>query len=524
MSYRHELLVEAPPERVREVAHGEFGAVDDPGEGLRLTLASRTPEDLHLSLRVDAADGGTRIELTGERTWRIPYFHWFFAWPLRRADRDAIAQVAAGIAAAAEGREPPRAPRERFRSLAPPVRFDERQSSTIATAAAMVLVAGLGASLFSQNVDFIAEAFDVSNRAVGVASAVARAGLVVALVAAALADRIGRRRLLLWSVAGVCVASGLSGLAPTFEIFAAAQLVSRGFFNAALIIGTIVVIEEAPERARAYAVGMLTLAWGAGSALAVVLLPIGDLGTQAWRLAFFVNASLLVLLPGFARNLPETTRYTSLANRFAPRGRVAELFQAPYGRRFALTLAFVFLAQTFSAPSAQFTNRFLGDERGFSGLEIALFLGVVAGLPGLMGVLWGGRFSETLGRKRVGIGGTIGGTVATMVFFLNSGLVIWVAATVAAVLGSMAAVALRAFGPELFPTEVRGTANGGIIIAGLLGSATGLVVAGQLSDTMSLGTAVAWVGVGPLIAVLVFVPLLPEPRERDLDVVSPPMV
>jgi MFS family permease len=112
------------------------------------------------------------------------------------------------------------------------------------------------------------------------------------------------------------------------------------------------------------------------------------------------------------------------------------------------------------------------------------------------------------------------GTAAQMVFFLHGSATLWVASSVAIVLGGIAAPALGAFNGEMFPTEIRGTANAFLLVAGVAGSAVGLVVAGNFSDRIGLGPALAVTGVASLAASL-FVLRLPETAARSLDDVSP---
>lgn len=516
VSFVHEIEIDAPESDVRTAAAAAFG--DD----TELSLDSELRADMVVRARYTAEGRATRVVLSSEPPEPIPYFQWFVAWSTRRLTRRALVHAGERIQAAVDGAEPPAPPRRSV--FSPPVAFDAEQAHVLATVAAATLIAGLGSTLFSANVDFITEAYDQTNRAVGVGSAVTRVGVLVALVAAALADRLGRRRLLLVSVVGVCVASAFSALAPTFETFIAFQLVSRGFFNAVFAVSGIIAVEEAPERGRAYALAMVTLAWGAGEALAVVLLPLGDLAPQAWRFSYGVNALMLLAIPGIARRLPETTRYRNAAARMLPRGRILDLFVPRYRGRFLLVLAAALLLNVMAAPSSQFSNRYLGDERGFSGLEIAVFLAVVGGIPGLMGLFLGGRLAETVGRKGVAIWGTAFGAVTTMIFYVSTGLPLWILGTVDAVLVAGTVPAVRAFSTELFPTEVRGTAAAGFVVTGLVGSAAGLILAGVLSDHMSLGGAIAWLGIAPLLAVVLLLPHLPEPAHEDLDVISPPVV
>ena len=53
----------------------------------------------------------------------------------------------------------------------------------------------------------------------------------------------------------------------------------------------------------------------------------------------------------------------------------------------------------------------------------------------------------------------------------------WGLSVAAAVLGAMTVPALGVYGPELFPTSLRGRANSSITITAVIGIATGLLLA-----------------------------------------------
>jgi MFS family permease len=289
-----------------------------------------------------------------------------------------------------------------------------------------------------------------------------------------------------------------------------------------LVVAGIAAVEEAPDGARAYALSMLALAYGAGFAIAVVLLPISDVAPQAWRIVFAISALTILLLPRLARNLHETSRYANLANRTRRRGQLREVFADVYGFRFLLLGLAAFLTNFFSAPSAQLTNRFLTDEHGYSNTLIAVFRGVTAGLPGLIGIVIAARLAETRGRRPVAIVALAAATILQMAFFLGGGLVLWVTATFAIIAASCAAIVLVAFDTELFPTEIRGTSNALLLVCAVTGSAAGLLFATNLDDVVGgLGPAIALCGVASLLAAVFVLPWLPEPADRTLDEVSP---
>ncbi len=511
---RVEITVDAPRDAVVAAARRELELDEQ--------LTGQTPENAPVDVTVTSGDatGACRVDVEVADDLYLPFFQWFFGPPHRRSLGRAARHAAATIAAGATGGPAP-APLRRSLFL-PPVAFSAAQTELIATVALIGVVASFGSALFGQNVDPLAKSFGVSNSALGVSGAITRAGILFALVATALADRRGRRVVLLGALGALCFGSLISALSPNIEVFTGAQLIVRAAVNAVLVVGGIAVVEEAPEGARAFAVAMLGLAAGAGFALSVMILPAADLGPEAWRAAFAISALSALLIPLIARHLRETRRYEALAARTTKRGRVRGLGDPLYRRRLILLASIGFLANIFSAPSAQFTNRFLSDERGFSQSGIAGFRAVTAGLPGLFGILLAGRINETRGRRSVATLSLLIGTICTIIFFLGDGAVLWVFMTLAIVAAAPATLAIGTLDAELFPTETRGTSNSLLLVTSVLGSALGLVVAGQLSDSVGgLGDAIALCGVAPLIAAIFLVPRLPESSGRALDDVSP---
>jgi MFS family permease len=490
--------------------------------GLDAQLRGALPGDVHAGVcaTVSTTSAGCRVALVADQDLAVPFFGPVFRLVDRYALRRGLRHATAVIRAAADGTDPPEPIRPS--PVSPPAPFDEAQIGFLATAAMCAAIASFGAALFGQNGDAIARSFDVSDAGLGTALAVTRIGVLMSLVAAVAADRIGRRRVILWSVLMVGVANAVSGLATSFELFTGSQLVLRAAVNSALVVGGIAVVEEAPDGARAWAVAMLSLAAGAGFAFAVLLLPLADGGPDTWRVAFGISALSLVLLPTVRRRLPETARFRRMAGDTRAPLRLREIFDPAYGRRFLLLASIGFLTNLFSAPSAQLTNRYLADERGFSASGIAAFRGVTNGVPGLVGILLAGRLAETRGRRPVAIVSLLAGTALTMTFFLVGGPVLWIVSTLAIVAAASSTLTIGTMDAEMFPTEVRGSSNGLMLVAYVAGSAVGLLAAGWLAGPLGgLGRAIALCGLGPLIAALFLIGRLPESAHRALDEVSP---
>jgi len=183
----------------------------------------------------------------------------------------------------------------------------------------------------------------------------------------------------------------------------------------------------------------------------------------------------------------------------------------------------VMLLNVFSAPSSQLTNTYLTDVRHFSNSGIALFRTVTTGIPGLFGLLIGGRLAEVRGRRPIAAVALTIATATQMVFFLASGPVIWFMSAASIIAASAGGIALGTLGTELFPTETRSTSNGLLGVIGVLGSALGFVLTGLLASSKGeLGRAIAFCGIASLVAAIFLVPRLPESAALALDDVSPP--
>jgi EmrB/QacA subfamily drug resistance transporter len=114
------------------------------------------------------------------------------------------------------------------------------------------------------------------------------------IIAGALADRYGRRRIFAIGLASFGIVSILCGLAPTLEILIVARLL-QGAAGALLVPGSLAIITAAFEGApRARAFGL----WAAATSALTLLGPIvGGLLVDdvSWRVAFLINVPLVAI-------------------------------------------------------------------------------------------------------------------------------------------------------------------------------------------------------------------------------------
>jgi MFS family permease len=471
-----------------------------------------------VAVTAEVGDGEVKLAVTYEA--EVPYFGWVFNGLNRATARSFLRHLANVLRAESAGETAPPPPKAPW--WAPPDAMSPDQVRAVATISLLLALVEYGNSLLTQTVDFVAKTYSATNADLGLVTALTRVGNLIVLVGGIMADRAGRRRLLLASVSIVLTATVLSGLAPSLATFGVLQVFVNGATNLAFMVGIIAAVEEAPEASRAYTIAIVGIAAGLGFVLSAVLLPVADARPQAWRGLYLGAAIGFLFLPSVSRSLKETKRFEALVARNAERGRVGEVVDRTYGRRFVLMCVTGFLLNLFFAPQGQFTNRYLSDERGFSGFGILTLRAVTQAVPAFVAAYLGGKLAETKGRRPIARQGLILGAIGSAVFFVAGGPALWTLLAIGTIGLGIAGPALSSFSTELFPTEVRGTAGAGLTLTSVLGSATGLLLAGYLSAPLgSIGRAVAVLAIGPLVVAVFLIRYLPEAKGKLLDDVSP---
>ena len=461
-------------------------------------------------------DGSGRVAITEtiEHHLAVPVWHPLFAIPIRRHLR----------------RPPGSRPAHPWWS--PPDALSPRAATVLGLLCVFALVGGYLGTLITQTLTYAAGAFDATTADQGMLLAGVRVGVLLSLVIVATADRRGRRAILAFALVAGCSVTALGALAPGMVALGATQTFARAFSTVVALVIAIIAVEEMPAGARAFAVSVVTLTAGLGAGLCVLNLLYIDLADWAWRLAYLLPLLFIPVCWRLLRQMPETFRFEIHEQSIREAERSARHTPADRSttpsarvridrRRFTLLACAAFCWSMFIAPAAQFLNEFLRTERGFSGAGIALFV-LATNTPGSIGIVLGGRLAERYGRRVIGALGVTGGVIFTVMAYLSWGWPLWLASMIAAVVGAIAVPALAVYGPELFPTELRGRANGGLQVVGVAGSSAGLLCAGWLADYVGgLGQAIALLAVGPAILVILVLSMFPETARRELEDLNP---
>jgi len=418
-------------------------------------------------------------------------------------------------------------PRSRLLRLlgAPPL--TDRQWRVLLALGVANLVDNYDGALLGMALPQIQAGLGVPEDAVGGLLAVVRLGVIPAVILTVLADRIGRRSLLLATIVGFTLFTFLTALATDATTFMAVQFVARSFIAAENILAIVVIAEEFDARSRGWGIGMLGALGAFGYGIASLMFSFVDLLPYGWRALYVVGVAPLLLLAWFRRSLDETARFT--AHRAARRdgGGMAAVLQPLRnlirmypGRMLALGAAIVPFA--FVTETAMFfASKFLQEVHGYAPRDVAVMY-LTVGIFGLLGNIIAGRLGDRFGRKAVLVVGLLVLGAAAAGFYNLHGLLVPVCWGLMAMSVTMVVVLFAALGSELFPTSYRSTASGARAIIATLGAATGLWLEGILySATGSHAAAITSMLVLVPVAPLVIALFLPETANRELEEIAP---
>jgi MFS family permease len=484
-------------ERPASPADGEGGPDGDQDEGdaAPAPAAARFVLDQGPLVHYERTVTVSGDSVTEEFDFRLPPGTWPFllTWPFRHALRHPRA----------DGRLP---------WWYPPQRPDPRGATVLGLLATLSLIVGYHGTLLTQTMTFAADEFGAGSAAQGDALASVRVGGALAIALGALADRRGRRLVLSLALL-VCIGSTVLGaLSPNLVVLAATQSVNRGAWAGASLLLAIIAAEEMPAGARAYALSLLAMSGALGAGVALWVLPVADLGVSAWRALYVLPLVFVPVVFRFGGLIPESRRFVRTHRNVPLAGHYARL---------VLIAGSSFLFNVFGAPQSQFRNEFLRDERGMSAALISLFV-IVTSTPASIGLVVGGRLADTRGRRMVGATAVSLGTVLIALSFVVSGPGMWVAALVGGIVMAAVVPAITVYGPELFPTSLRGRTSGIISMTAMAGSIVGLTSAGRLEEAVgSFGGALAVLAIGPLLMAIVVLAWFPETARRELEDLNP---
>jgi MFS family permease len=366
----------------------------------------------------------------------------------------------------------------------------------------------------------ISEQAGLPGSVLGAGLAVIRLSALLALPLAAVADRVGRRRTILtYAAVGLVVTMAAAG-SPSYWWFVAALAVARPFLTATDTVGEVLAAEHTGVADRAKAIAMASAAYGVGAGLVAVLRGLAGEGL-GFRAVFGLAALPLVGVAFAGRLITEPDRFTRRAT--AQPRRMLPVLGAVAGahRRRLVVLATIGFASGFvTGPVGTllfvYAENVLGVSRGVTGALV-----VAAGATGLAGLVLGRFLADRIGRRPTAAVGLALMAAAGVLAYSGSVPALVVGYLCGILFGSTYGTPAITLTNELFPTSIRAAVAGWLVIAGVLGATSGLLLAGMIADELDsfAGAMVAVCVPGALSAALFA--LLPETRGLDLERSAP---
>ena len=358
----------------------------------------------------------------------------------------------------------------------------------------------------------------LSATTLGLGLAVIRLASLGALPLTGLADRLGRRTMLLATLAVGLVATIIAAASPGYWWFVAVFALGRPFLSSTNALSQVTAAEQTSHTDRAKAVALVTAGYGVGAGLTAVIHGLAS-SVLGFRGIFALAVVPLALLPLIARWTTEPDRYTIAAARDHPVPVLGAVGSA-YRVRLAAVSGISFAVAFVTGPANTFVFLFAQNVVHLAGGVVALMV-VAAGATGLAGLVTGRWLADRVGRRPTAAVGMVGIVAFGTLTYAGSTTALVVGYLASILAGSVLAPALGSLVNELFPTIVRATVAGWFLVAGVIGAVLGLVVFGALIEALGRFSSAAVVTFLPAAAGALLLLTVPETRGSEPEELWP---
>lgn len=336
-----------------------------------------------------------------------------------------------------------------------------------------------------------------------------------------IADRVGRTRALMGSIAVYSVATAACGLAQSVTQLAVFRVVLGFGMGGEWATGAALVAETWPAESRGKALGFMQSAWAVGYAAAATLNAI-ILPRWGWRAVFFAGILPALVTLWIRRSVAEPAIWRDRGR--APRdggAGLAGLFSGDLGRltwivaamnaatMFAWWGLFTWIPSYLGRPLAQGGAglSIVGTSTWIVLMQVGMWLGYVSF----------GYIADALGRKKTYVGYLLVAAALVPIYgATRDQTALLVLGPFVAFFGTGYFSGFGAVTAEIFPTRIRATAQGLTYNLGRGVSALAPVTVGALATRWGLGGAFSFTGTTFLLAALLWI-WIPETKGKALE-------
>ncbi len=415
----------------------------------------------------------------------------------------------------------------------PPLKLHRWSDRAVVAVAVMALASGFGqfgvvAALgdVSTQLGHVASGSSISDKvglsatSLGVGLAVIRLASLGSLPVIGIADRLGRRPVILAvTIVGLAV-TAVAAASPGYWWFVVIFAFGRPLLTATNALAEVMASEETGTHDRAAAISLIAAGYGVGAGLSAVVhsLAAGALGFRGIFALAVVPLAAVVALRGWVE---EPSRFTVAEQAAELSTPVLGAVGPRYRARLAALCLIGFAISLITGPAGSFVFLYAQDVVHQHGYVSALMV-VAAGASGLLGLLAGRWLSDHFGRRPTGSLAMVLVAAAPTLAYSGSSSALVVGYVLGTLGGGLFAPALGALLTELFPTSVRASVTGWAVTAGVLGAVVGLVFFGAVADVgnrFAIAAAVTFLPAGVVAAAAFW--LVPETKGCEPEALWP---
>jgi putative MFS transporter len=408
--------------------------------------------------------------------------------------------------------------------LRPPVPIDLRTEKIFLLVGVAALFAGYDMNVYGLAIPQIQKSLHIAENQVGLTAAYFRVAAIFAMLLAASADLVGRRRLLLVTIFGQATFTLLTAFTSGYDAFVWAQFFTRVFGYAEEMLCFVVIAEEINAKARGWANSSIVAFDFLGAGFAALAFAAVNVMPYGWRAMYVIGAVPLFLVAFLRRRLPETKRFAVQGEAGLKPLAIMDLLR-DIARQYPVRIITVLCAAAafgFAiSPATVLAQKYLQDTWHYSPGQVTALI-IPGGLLGLGLAIVSGRLSDRFGRRPMALA-VISLTAICFFFFYSSATPAWLVPIlwVVSFFGFFAGDTLVAgFALEIVPTHYRATIGGIRYLIEIGAGALALALEGVLYDKLGgHGAAIQWL-LAAIPITLVGILFLPEPAGKTLEEMS----
>ncbi len=366
----------------------------------------------------------------------------------------------------------------------------------------------------------IADKVGLSGTSLGVGLAIIRLASLGSLPVIGIADRLGRRPVILVvTVVGLAL-TAVAAASPGYWWFVVIFALGRPLLSATNALAEVMAAEETGASDRAAAIALIAAGYGIGAGLSAVVhsLAAGALGFRGIFALALVPLAVVVALRSWVE---EPSRFMVAQEAGEHPTPVLGAVGPRYRSRLAIICLIGFAISVITGPANSFVFLYAQDVVHQAGYVSAVMV-VVAGVFGLVGLLAGRWLADHIGRRPTGSLAMIAVALTPTLAYSGSSAALVVGYVLGVFSGAIFAPALGALLTELFPTSVRASVTGWSVTAAVIGAVVGLVFFGAVADVgnrFAVAAELTFLPAGAAAAVLFW--LVPETKGREPESLWP---